>query len=344
MGSQRFLEALGCRNRGRPPVWLMRQAGRYLPEYRALRERYAFEEMCRQPDLIAQVTQMPIKRFGVDAAILFSDILLILETFGRTVRFVEGVGPVVTEPIRNGADLSNMPEGAVEETLNFVAAGVRQLKQELDVPLIGFCGAPFTVASYLIEGGSSRDFAHTKAWMYRDPVSFSALLDRISDASIRYLKMQVEAGVDAIQIFDSWANVLTHHQFSAFSLAYFQRIVDAIQPMGVPVILFCRGSSFYAEQLAQLKPAGLSLDWNGSLPQIRRSLGSDVALQGNLDPQLLFAPTDVVQRETQRLLDEMSGDPGFILGLGHGVLPKTPLESVSALVDSVKAIECRVGK
>ncbi len=335
--NDRFLNTLHRRNLGRPPVWLMRQAGRYLPEYSALRQRYSFLEMCHEPDLITEITLMPIRRFGMDAAILFSDILLIFEAFGKKVRFEEGVGPIIENPVRTPDDVAMLPVPQVEETLACVAKGVAQLRAELLVPLIGFCGGPFTLASYLIEGGSSRDLTLTKQWMYRDPQSFHALLQKITDANIALLQMQIKHGAQAIQIFDSWAHVLATGQFREFSLAYLQQIVKALEATGKPTILFCRGSSIFASQLAEAQPAAISLDWNGMLKDQRRRLGPGIALQGNLDPHLLFAPVATIRSEVNDLLQNMKGDPAFILGLGHGVLPHTPLEAVHALVDCAKA-------
>ncbi len=333
--NDRFLRALQGQNFDRPPVWLMRQAGRYLPEYRALRQRCSFLQMCHDPDLIAEVTLMPITRFGMDAAILFSDILLILEAFGRKVAFEEGRGPVIEQPVRTAQDVAGLPEAHLE-ALSFVGEGIKQLRKVLNVPLIGFCGGPFTVASYLIEGGTSRDLALTKRWMFQDPTSFHALLEKITRASIRQLQFQIDSGVQAIQIFDSWAHVLAARQFREFSLAYLGKIVTALRASGKPIILFCRGSSVFAEQLAELAPAAISIDWNSDLSQQRKRLGPDVALQGNLDPFLLFAPLEVIRTEVKILLNSMKGDPAFILGLGHGVLPQTPVEAVETLVQCVQ--------
>jgi uroporphyrinogen decarboxylase len=330
-----FLDALKCRNSSnRPPVWLMRQAGRYLPEYRALRQKYSFLEMCHQPDLITEVTLMPIKRFGMDAAILFADILLISEAMGVGLHFDDGIGPVIDRPVRSAADLVNLPPPSHADALHFVAEGIRHVKPQLNVPLIGFCGAPFTVASYMIEGKSSRDLKKTKQWMLQDPDSFHRLLTLIADWSVVYLQMQIEAGIDAIQIFDSWANMLAHQQFKEFSLHYMQYILDRIP--NVPIILFCRGSSTFASQLAEIKPAGISLDWNCDITQMRRVIPLNIALQGNLDPDILEAPLPVIKKEVQRILRGMKGDPGFIFNLGHGVFPSVPLEAVQTLVDCVK--------
>lgn len=328
-----FTQALACRNRGRPPVWLMRQAGRYLPEYRALRDRYSFLEMCHQPDLIAEVTLMPINRFGFDAAILFADILLITEAMGFGLRFEDKAGPIIERPLNSPSDIEDIPSISHVNALDFVAKGICCLKQNLSVPLIGFCGAPFTVASYLIEGKTSRDLKKTKKWMLQDPISFHRLLKCIADWSIAYLTMQIHAGVDAIQIFDSWANALAHAQFREFSLHYLKYILERIPT--IPTILFCRGSSTFASQLVEAKPSAISLDWNCNIGNMRKVI-PHIALQGNLDPDILDAPPSVVEKEVDAILDSMQGDPGFIFNLGHGIFPTASLESVHTLVDCVK--------
>lgn len=330
-----ILDALQGQNRGRPPVWLMRQAGRYMPEYRALRSRHSFLEMVHQPELIAEVTQQPIRAFGMDAAILFSDILVIPEALGVGLRFDEGVGPIIERPLSSAADVVALPRVEMREALHYVAEGIRRVLPALAVPLIGFCGAPFTVASYMIEGGSSRTWNKTKRWMLSDPDSFHQLLDLLAEHSIRYLEMQIEAGVHAVQIFDSWANVLGHAQFREFSLAYMQKIVNQIKKK-VPVILFCRGSSAFATDLAHIAPSAISVDWNADLQQLRRAIPGSIALQGNLDPDVLYAPLPVVRREVNSLLQAMKGDPGYIFNLGHGITPGTPVDAVKTLVDCVK--------
>lgn len=330
--NRRYLDALAGTNNARPPVWLMRQAGRYLPEYRKMREKHPFWQMCHQPELIAEVTQMPIRRYGFDAAILFSDILIVLPLLGHSVRFEEGRGPIIERPVRNAGDVAALLQESVEETLTCVSQGISLLKQELTVPLIGFCGGPFTIASYLIEGGSSQDLKHTRQWMYRDPESFHRLLQTITSVCKSYLALQSAAGVDAIQIFDTWAHVLPTAQFEQFALSYVRQLVQSVSK---PVTLFCRHASLFADQLLAVRPAAISLDWNCNVWQQRRRLGSDVALQGNLDPYLLFAPKATIQNEVNRLLDHMEGDRGFIFGLGHGILPETPLESVETLMECV---------
>jgi uroporphyrinogen decarboxylase len=298
-----------------------------------MRQKHSFWEMCHCPELIAEVTQMPIRRYGFDAAILFSDILIVLPLLGRAVRFEEGRGPVIEQPVRTARDVAELVQETVETSLGNVSQGIALLKESLDVPLIGFCGGPFTIASYLIEGGSSHDLKRTKQWMYRDPESFHCLLDKITSVCIDYLRLQLEAGVDAIQVFDSWAHVLSYKQFEEFSLAYLSKIRRSVNR---PITLFCRGASLFADQLLTLDPAAISLDWNCRLWEQRKRLGPRVALQGNLDPYLLFAPQETIRREVNDLLDHMWGDPGFILGLGHGILPETPLESVETLMDCLR--------
>lgn len=334
-----FLQALqGCNVSGRPPVWLMRQAGRHLASYRALRKRYSFLQMCHEPELIAQVTLLPIDAYQMDAAILFSDILVIAEAMGLGLRFEDQVGPLIERPITTRQDVETLPLPDMTK-LHFVAQGIQQLKSQLQVPLIGFCGAPFTVASYLIEGKTSRDLKKTKRWMFQDPDSFHALLKVIADWSIAYLLMQVKAGVNAIQLFDSWANSLAHHQFREFSLAYLNYLLAGIKQTHIPVILFCRGSSVFAPQLAELRPHGIGLDWNCQMAQMRRLIPCPTALQGNLDPDILYSPPSRLEAEVQRLLDDMKGDPAFILNLGHGVAPDVSEEAVRRLVECVKRNE-----
>lgn len=330
-----LLDALHCRNQGRAPVWLMRQAGRYMSEYRALRTKHSFLEMCHNPELIAEVTQLPIHAFGMDAAILFSDILVIPEALHVGLRFDDGIGPVIERPLNESADVDALPMIDMRDALEYVAKGIQLLRPQLKVPLIGFCGAPFTVASYMIEGKSSRDLRKTKQWMLRDPVSFHKLLDRLADHSIDYLEMQIEAGVQAVQIFDSWAGVLGHVQFREFSLAYLEKIVRRIKPK-VPVILFCRGSSVFAPQLAEIAPSAISLDWNCDLAEMRRRIPSSIAFQGNLDPDILYAPLPLLRKEVTHLLKIMHGDPGYIFNLGHGVTPEVPVDAVKVLVECVK--------
>lgn len=332
--NDRFIHALKCRNESRPPIWLMRQAGRHLASYRALRQKHSFLEMCHQPELIAEVSLLPVKAYELDAAILFSDILIIPEALGVGLRFEDQIGPIIERPLADAEEVKKLPDPS-EFPFLFVKEGIQCLKPSLKIPLIGFCGAPFTVASYMIEGRTSRDFKKTKRWMLKDPEGFHLLLHKIADWSVTYLNLQIEAGVDAVQIFDSWANALAHRQFREFSLYYLDYILKRIKK-DVPVILFCRGSSVFAPQLAEIHPAAIGLDWNCSLPQMRKIIPSSVALQGNLDPDLLYAPLAKIKEEANHLLDEMEGDKGFIFNLGHGIFPDVTEEAVRTLIDCVR--------
>lgn len=331
----RFLQALHCRNHSRPPVWIMRQAGRHMASYRSLREKHSFLKMCHEPDLITQVTMLPIHRYEMDAAILFSDILVIPEAMGVGLHFEDQKGPIIERPIVTRQDIEDLPLPDPSK-LEYVAQGIRQLKSQLKVPLIGFCGAPFTVASYMIEGKTSKDHKKTKQWMYRDPAGFHLLLKKISDWTKSYLLLQIQAGVDAIQIFDSWANALSHFSFQEFSLAYLQHLLQGIKHTSIPVLLFCRGSSVFAPHLAQLNSAGIGLDWNCNMKAMRSVIPSSIALQGNLDPDILYAPLDRIESEVQRHLNEMKGDSGFIVNLGHGLHPDVSEEAVQTFVNCVK--------
>lgn len=296
-----LLDALNLKNKARPPVWLMRQAGRYLPEYRALRKNHTLRELFFTPELAAQITLMPVDLIGVDAAILFSDITVVALPLGFSLDFSEG--PVIQGNLR--------PQGI--ETLEPIAETIRLIKSRTKVPLIGFCGGPFTVASY-ING---------------DP----ALLGPITDATIEYIHMQEKAGVDAIQIFDSWANQLNFDEFQKFCVPHLKRLIEATS---VPVILFMRGAHLRVDDLVKLNPDAISFDWEKPLAELRKKV--PMAIQGNLDPQLLYEPLPTIRQKTKELLDSMKGDPGFIVNLGHGVKPDVPVESVRCLVETVKNV------
>ncbi len=330
-----LINALYCKNQSRPPVWFMRQAGRHLAAYRALRQKYSFIDLYHDPDLIAEVTMMPMHTYDLDAAILFSDILIIPEALGLGLHFEEKIGPIFDRPLKTPADIALLKAPDLT-CFSFVEQGIKNIRSQLKKPLIGFCGAPFTVASYMIEGRSSRDFKKTKQWMFRDPDSFHLLLKKIADWSIAYLRLQIDTGVQAVQIFDSWANTLADNQFKEFSLAYLRYIVENLDRPQTPVILFCKGSSVFAPQLAELNPQAVGLDWNCRLKEMRQRIGYPVALQGNLDPDLLYAPLNKIEAEVNQLLDEMQGDKGFILNLGHGISPDVSEEAVRKIVDCVK--------
>lgn len=328
-----FLNALAGKNKsGTVPVWLMRQAGRYLVEYQALRKRYDFMELIHSSDLIVSITKLPVDLFDFDAAIVFSDILLIAELLGATLWFEEGSGPHIEPVLSTPRDILRLQNRDLD--FPFLTRAIKTLKNELTVPLIGFAGAPFTVASYMIEGRSSQKLRKTKKWLLEDPDSFYTLLDVLCEYTIAYLKEQIKAGVDAVQIFDTWAEKLAWGQFQQASAKYIKRIVDAITE--VPVIVFCRGSSALAADLAALKPAAISFDWQSDLSKMRAVVGPDIALQGNLDPEILLTNPQTVRREVTALRQRMKNDPGYIFNLGHGILPETPRENVEALVACLK--------
>jgi uroporphyrinogen decarboxylase len=306
----------------------MRQAGRYLPEYRSIRKKYSLSELFHHPELAAQITEFPVQRFGLDAAILFSDILMIAEILGLTVHFPEEGGPYVEPQLNASSTWQLFP---VEKKLDYVFKTIQILRSHLRVPLIGFCGGPFTVATYLAKKGKN-----VKNWLYEEPKSFHHLLQTLTDASIEYLRLQIESGVQAIQIFDSWANILTYPQFLEFSLPYLRQIVNALRPTNIPMILFCRGAVNLIEELVSLQSHAISFDWQQELCFLRKKMPRSMAIQGNFDPELLHAPHAVIRREVEDRLNTMRGDPGFIVNLGHGVLPDTPVENVQLFVETVK--------
>jgi uroporphyrinogen decarboxylase len=324
------------------PVWLMRQAGRYLPEYRALRERYKFLDLCKSPDAAATVTLQPVRRFPVDAAILFADILLVVEPMGVGLEFARGDGPVIHAPVRSRADVERLARVDAREATPFVFETARLVRRELDgrVALIGFAGAPFTVASYLVEGGASRDYLETKALMYRDPLAWHALMRLLVDVTADYLNGQIEAGVEAVQLFDSWVGTLAPDDYRTFVLPHSRALIARLAP-GVPVIHFGTGT---AALLSLMKEAGgdvIGLDWRVDLGEAWGRLGPDVAVQGNLDPAVLIAGPDGIRPRVEAILARAAGRPGHIFNLGHGVLPETPVDHVAALVDMVHELSAR---
>jgi uroporphyrinogen decarboxylase len=334
----KFLAALTGTNQGTPPIWLMRQAGRYMPEYRAIRARHSFLEMCHNPELIAEVTQLPIRAFNMDAAILFSDILVTAEAFDVGLSFEENKGPVIARPLHNGKDVDHLKDVLAEEKLNYVAQGIKLVRQDLEIPLIGFAGAPFTLASYMIEGGSSRDLKKTKQWLLSHPESFKKLLDKILKLTVSYVNLQIDAGVNAIQIFDSCADHLSWNQFIEFSLPSLKVLVDTAKKRNIPIILFNKNSSVLAPLLVQAAPDAISLDWHCNLADMRKTIPFHIAMQGNLDPDILYAPSYKIEQEVRHILSNMHGDPAFIFNLGHGIKPDTPYDSVKILVDAVRNI------
>jgi uroporphyrinogen decarboxylase len=325
------------------PVWLMRQAGRYLPEYRALRARLGFLELCRHSAAAAEVTLLPVERFGVDAAILFADILLLVEPLGVGLEFTRGDGPTIRRPLRTAADIARLPASVdVEAAVPFVFETVRLVVRALGgrVPLIGFAGAPFTVASYLIEGGASREYRHTKRLMWEEPEAWHRLMGLLADLTVRYLNAQIAAGARAVQLFDSWVGALAPADYRTFVQPHVRALVQGLAP-GVPVIHFGTGT---AALLPMMREAGgdvIGLDWRVDLDRAWAAVGHDVAVQGNLDPTVLLTRPALIRERVREILARAGGRPGHIFNLGHGVLPETPPEHVQALVDAVHELSAR---
>jgi uroporphyrinogen decarboxylase len=334
-----FLEAALGQKTIRPPVWLMRQAGRYMPEYRAIRSKYSFMEMMKNPEVATQVTMLPIDLLGVDAAIMFCDILVTAEALGSKLNFVEGKGPVFERKIRSASDIDSLrvPEPAV---FDYVYQMIKLVKKELknQTPLFGFAGAPFTVMSYLVEGGSSPDLKNTKILINTHPELAKKLLDKITEITILYLQGQIAVGVDALQLFDSWADVLSFADYQEFAHPYVTKIISALNQK-VPIISFCKGSSVFYPLMAQSGANVLSLDWNCDLKTVKSHLPKNIAVQGNLDPFILYAPQSVIKTKTTALLESMRGEAGYIFNLGHGLSPDMPFENVKFLVDVVKSFK-----
>lgn len=333
-----LLDALQFKNLARPPVWLMRQAGRYMPSYRALRAKYSFLDMCHNPELIVKVTHLPIDELSPDAAILFSDILMIPEALGFEVIFQEAKGPLIPNHLTSPAAIPRFCPSHLSEKLDYLSPAIKALKQSLHVPLIGFTGAPFTLASYLIEGQTSKDLKTTKKWAYQDPASFESIIRLLEEAIVHSLLIQHEAGCDAFQLFDSWASVLAPEQFKKWCIEPLERIVQRLNPLQKPLIYFCRGSSYLAPQIAKTGVTAISIDWTHPIENVR-SLLSTIPLQGNLDPEALYLPPKELTKEAKRILTAMEGDPGFIFNLGHGILPDVPYENVKVLIETIKDFE-----
>jgi uroporphyrinogen decarboxylase len=320
----------------------MRQAGRYLPEYRAMRERFGFLDLCKNPEAAAAVTLQPVDRLGVDAAILFADILLIVEPLGVGLEFAKGEGPVIRRPVRSERDIARLGRIDVEAAVPFVFETVRRVKQALAgrVPLIGFAGAPFTVASYVVEGGPSREYLHAKRLMYEEPEAWHRLMELLTEATARYLNGQIMAGAQAVQLFDSWVGVLAPDDYRAFVMPHTRALVRAVTP-GVPVIHFGTGT---AALLPLMRAAGgdvIGLDWRVDLDAGWAAVGHDVAVQGNLDPAVLLAKPPYIRQRVKDILDRAGGRPGHIFNLGHGVLQETPVEHVKVLVEIVHELSDR---
>ncbi|WP_346236540.1 uroporphyrinogen decarboxylase [Niabella insulamsoli] len=320
----------------RTPVWMMRQAGRYLPEYIKLREKYSFFERCQQPELACEITLQPVDIVGVDAAILFSDILVVPQAMGMEVQLIEKLGPLLPEPIRQERDLKRIQVPDVHDRLNYVFEAIKLIKQELNdrVPLIGFAGAPWTLLCYMVQGKGSKTFDEAKGFCYQNPELAHALLQMITDTTIAYLKGQVAAGADVVQVFDSWGGLLGKKDFETFSLRYIRQIVEAVKEE-VPTIVFAKGAWSSLQEMAETGAHGLGIDWCIEPKMARQFAGDQITLQGNFDPAKLLSPIPVIQSEVKQMLSAF-GPGKHIANLGHGILPNVPVDHAKAFVEAVK--------
>ena len=337
-----YINALLKKEVTRTPIWVMRQAGRYLPEYRATRKKAGdFLTLCKSSDLACEVTLQPLERFDLDAAILFSDILTIPDAMGLGLHFIEGEGPKFSHPLSSLSEINQLTKPDVSKDLSYVSEAVSVIKKNLKgrVPLIGFTGSPWTLATYMVEGGSSKTFSKVKGLMYENPKHMHQLLDVLADTIIDYLNAQIEAGADSVMIFDTWGGLLNKASYENFSLMYMSKIVAGInrnyEGKTIPVTLFTKGGSAWLEQIAATGCDAVGIDWTVEIGEAERRVGSKVALQGNLDPSVLYASPEVIKSEAHKILDQFQGSTGHVFNLGHGITPDVNPESMKALVDAV---------
>jgi uroporphyrinogen decarboxylase len=331
-----LLRALRQEKLERPPVWMMRQAGRYLPDYMKLKEKYSFFERCQKPELATEITIQPVDQIGVDAAIIFSDILVVPQAMGLEVQMIEGKGPLLPDPIKTLEDLKKLRKPDVHESLGYVFDALSLTKKTLDgrVPLIGFAGAPWTLLCYMVQGKGSKTFDEAKAFCFTQPETAHRLLQMITDTTIDYLKAQSKAGADVVQLFDSWGGLLSPKDFEEFSLKYIKQIITALKEV-VPTILFAKGAWFALDAMSKTGANALGIDWCVSAETARRYTGNDITLQGNFDPAKLLAPIAEVKKEVKSMISSF-GTSGYIANLGHGILPNVPVDHARAFVDAVK--------
>lgn len=347
--NDRLIRALLRQPVDKTPVWIMRQAGRYLPEYKATRaEAGSFMDLCQNPELACEVTMQPLRRYELDAAILFSDILTIPDAMGLGLYFEEGEGPRFERPVRSAADIGKIGVPDPEGELRYVMDAVRTIRRELDgkVPLIGFSGSPWTLATYMIEGGSSKEFSRSKGLMYGDPALLHQLLDKIAQSVTSYLNAQIEAGAQAVMIFDTWGGALTPTAYQAFSLAYTQQIIEQLtretNGQRIPVIIFTKGGAQWLELQAETGCDAAGLDWTVDIGSARERVGHKIALQGNMDPGVLYGSPDAIKQEVRKILDSFGPNPGHVFNLGHGIHQHVDPENVSVLVDSVHELSAEI--
>ena len=337
-----YINALLKKEVSRTPIWVMRQAGRYLPEYRQTRKRAGdFLSLCKSSDLACEVTLQPLERFDLDAAILFSDILTIPDAMGLGLHFVEGEGPKFSKPLTTLNDINRLSKPDVGSRLAYVSDAISVIKKNLKgrVPLIGFTGSPWTLATYMVEGGSSKNFSKVKGLLFENPKHLHQLLNVLADTVIDYLNAQIEAGADSVMIFDTWGGLLNKESYENFSLRYMSKIVDGIHrkydERTIPVTLFTKGGSAWLEQIAATGCDGVGLDWTIEIGEAESRIGSKVALQGNLDPSVLYASPEIITAEAYKVLDQFKGQTGHVFNLGHGIIPDVNPESMKVLVDAV---------
>ncbi|HTR44847.1 MAG TPA: uroporphyrinogen decarboxylase [Thermodesulfovibrionales bacterium] len=336
-----FLKACRGEETDYVPVWLMRQAGRYLPEYQAVRGGVDFLTLCKTPELAAKVTKQPIDILGVDAAILFSDILIPVEAMGMHLEFSDKKGPVLNDPVRTKAGVDRLVIPDTEDSMPFVLETIRRLRAELAVPLIGFSGAPFTLATYMIEGGSSKNFLNTKKMMFQNPGLFHAFMEKITQTVISYLASQIRAGAQAVQIFDSWAGVLTPEDYREFAVPYVKTAVSELRKEGVPIIYFVNDCSALLGDVKKSAAEVIGIDWRVDLRDAVKKLGKKFVVQGNLDPCALFLPKEKIEDRVKDILWKGEFAKGHIFNLGHGILPETPVENAQAMVEAVHKYSAR---
>ena len=331
-----FLKALKGETVSRPPVWIMRQAGRYLPEFMVLKNKYDFFTRCQTPELAAEITMMPIKKIGVDAAILFSDILVIPQAMGVNVEMKNNFGPYIEFPVQSKADVINLNTQNVEDRLNYVFEAIRLSKEALndEIPLIGFAGSPWTILCYMVQGSGSRNFDKAKNFCFKNPELAQMLLSKITMITIEYLKLKIEAGVDAVQIFDSWGGVLSHSDYQLFSFPYIQQITAALNKIS-PVIIYPKGCWHALSDYSKIGASAIGLDWTCSARNARYLTQNNVTLQGNFDPSRLFSSKKTIISQTNQMLNDFGKDK-YIANLGHGILPNTPVENVKIFVETIK--------
>lgn len=343
-GNYLYLDAIRKKPIDRTPVWIMRQAGRYLPEYRRIRSKYDFLTVCKTPELATEVTLQPIQRFNLDAAILFSDILVVPEALGQKLEFRENHGPVLSPQIIDEKTVAELDITQVVHNLGYVASAVRNIRSELNgsIPLIGFSGSPFTLAVYMVEGKPTRNFKFIKKMLYTNPALLLKLLNFLTDAVLRYLRLQIKAGVQAIQIFDTWGGILPVHLYSDFSGNFMKQIVANLNGTDTPVTLFTKGGIECIKHLADSGAAMLSVDWMTDIQRAKRIAYPVAALQGNLDPTVLYGTRSVIRKETEKILKVFGSESGHVFNLGHGILPDIPVENVHYLVDTVATISAKM--